>query len=122
MGLTKTSVPWNIFIATNRNIFTAQAPPTPPVLSQREREFLNDLKAFRDDYRLAGGRRVLGANEERFVRAKLDHKYGSRYVTVLRNRIRRRASKALDDLLEIAMVDADDPTAGTLLRPLLPPE
>jgi hypothetical protein len=82
------------------------------MLSRREREFLNDLAAFRDDFRRAGGVRVLRTTEEAYVRGKLDDIYGSRYVLVLRNRIRKRASTALDDLLELATVDADDPTAG----------
>jgi hypothetical protein len=82
------------------------------MLSRREREFLNDLVTFRDDFRRAGGVRGLRTTEEAYVRGKLDDIYGSRYVLVLRNRIRKRASTALDDLLELATVDADDPTAG----------
>jgi len=82
------------------------------MLSRREREFLNDLVTFRDDFRSAGGVRGLRITEEEYVRGKLDDVYGSHYVLVLRNRIRKRASTALDDLLELATVDADDPTAG----------
>ena len=82
------------------------------MLSRREREFLNDLATFRDDFRCVGGVRGLRTTEEEYVRGKLDDRYGSRYVLVLRNRIRKRASTALDDLLELATVDADDPTAG----------
>jgi|GEM_PF-1652456 len=82
------------------------------MLSRREREFLNDLVTFRDDFRRLGGVRGLRIAEEEYVRGKLDDIYGSRYVLVLRNRIRKRASTALDDLLELATVDADDPTAG----------
>ncbi len=80
-------------------------------LSRREREFLNDLATFRDDFRHAGGVRGLRTTEDEYVRRKLDDIYGSRYVLVLRNRIRKRASAALDDLLELATVAADDPTA-----------
>jgi hypothetical protein len=91
------------------------------MLSSREREFLTDVKAFREDYRRAGRSRILRITEECYVRGKLDAKYGSRYVTVLRNRIRRRVSTALGDLFDVATVDADDPIVGTLpLRPLLP--
>jgi len=82
------------------------------MLSRREREFLNDLATFRDDFRRAGGVRGLRTTEEEYVRGRLDDIYGSPYVRVLRGRIRRRASTALDDLLELATVAADDPTAG----------
>jgi hypothetical protein len=82
------------------------------MLSRREREFLNDLATFRDDFRRAGGVRGLRTTEEEYVRGKLDDAYGSRYVLVLRNRIRKRASTALDDLLDLATIDADDPTSG----------
>ena len=82
------------------------------MLSRREREFLNDLTSFRAAFREAGGVRALRANEEQYVRGRLDDKYGSRYVLVLRNRIRKRVSAALDDLLELAVIDADDPTSG----------
>jgi len=82
------------------------------MLSRREREFLNDLTIFRVAFREAGGVRALRANEEQYVRGRLDDKYGSRYVLVLRNRIRKRVSAALDDLLELTVIDADDPTSG----------
>jgi hypothetical protein len=91
------------------------------VLSRREREFLDDLATFRDDFRRAGGVRALHVTEEKYVRDKLDDTYGSRYVTVLRYRIRRRASAALVDLLQLSAVDADDPTVDTAsLRSFLP--
>ena len=93
------------------------------MLSQREHEFLDDLTTFRDDFRRAGGVRALHTTEEHYVRSKLDDKYGSRYVLVLRNRIRRHVSTTLEDLLEVVMVDADDPTAGRSgPRSLLPHE
>ncbi len=82
------------------------------MLSRREREFLNDLATFRDDFRRAGGVRGLRITEEEYVRGRLDDIYGSPYVRVLRGRIRWRVSTALDDLLELATIAADDPTAG----------
>jgi hypothetical protein len=82
------------------------------MLSRREREVLNDLATFRDDFRRLGGVRSLRITEEEYVRGKLDDVYGSRYVLVLRNRIRKRASIALDDLLYLVTIDADDPIAG----------
>jgi len=67
------------------------------MLSRRERAFLNDLATFRDDFRRADGVRGLRTTEEEYVRGRLDDIYGGRYVLVLRNRIRKRASTALDD-------------------------
>jgi len=91
------------------------------MLSRREREFLNNLATFRDDFRRSGGVRGLRITEEEYVRGKLDDVYGSRYVLVLRNRIRKRASIALDDLLDLVTIDADDPIAGrSVPRSLLP--
>ncbi|HYA33512.1 MAG TPA: hypothetical protein VEG65_05905 [Candidatus Bathyarchaeia archaeon] len=91
------------------------------MLSQREHEFLVDLTTFRDEFRRAGGTMALRETEEHYVRSKLDGKYGSRYVLVLRNRIRKRVCAALDDLRNVAAVYADDPTAERFWpRPLLP--